>query len=81
MTQKDTPMRTPDTETMTAPLPPLQEFVDRCGRGTAWMRELIELEMQSYAKLAVREALQRLLDQKTYEFTPSRIRAMIEEYK
>lgn len=78
MTQKSTPTHTPDTDTMTAPLPPptvpgVEKSV--VGKIPAYWDE-------AAVKLAVRQALERavVIAEHWGHETPSVIRAIIKEY-
>jgi hypothetical protein len=48
-------------------LPPLDDFVARCGRGTAWYREDIEREMLAYARLAIEHEQKRRQEREQYD--------------
>lgn len=57
---------------MTAPLPPLPEWA----KGSCW-----EKDVRDYAKLAVRQALERVIDACDDGLTEYRVRAIIKEYE
>jgi hypothetical protein len=67
---------------MTAPLPPPTvtkiEFLDT---PLGYERANVRYWNEAAVKLAVREALQRMLEQETYAYARARIRAMLKDYE
>jgi hypothetical protein len=69
---------------MTAPLPPKPAPPHRFAIEITPNGERLDYsarDMDDFAKLAVREALQRMLEQETYAYARARIRAMLKDYE